>query len=379
MLNLDHNATSPLSLAALQAMQTVLVDMQDHAGNPSSPHLHGQRARAKLEQARQQILTAIGGAHGKLVLTSGATEANHLAWHGILAKLAQPRVLTTAVEHPSVRAQVARLRQAGAQIVDVPVDAQGRVNLQFFEEQLQQKPHLVSVMAVQNELGVIQPIAQMAALTHAVGALFHTDATQAPGRIPLNLAEMQVDLASFSAHKLGGPPGVGALWLRRGLTLEPLLVGHQEDGLRGGTENLPGIVGMGAAFAEIPQRLAQMQTIRAARDLLWQQLEDRAEIRRNGMVNRQEETGHVLHLAVQGMDGARLVRALDLEGIATSSGAACASGTQAPSHVLLACGQTPTEAREGLRLSLGAQSLAELPNFVPVFLRLLQRFQGLRA
>jgi cysteine desulfurase len=369
MIDLDANATTPLSQHARDAIAAAMADL---LGNPSSLHGRGQAARARVEQARKTVMTAVGGAAGKIVWTSGATEANALAWHGVLADKQQPRVVTSPVEHPSIRGQVARLRQQGVEVVDVPVDAQGRLDLAAYESALRQPTTLVSVMAVQNELGLVYPTQDLARMAHAAGALFHCDATQAPGRIPLDLQALDVDLASLSAHKAGGPSGVGALWLKRGQRLQGLIPGHQEDGLRGGTENVLGIVGMAAAFGDLPERLAQMPRLRMLRDRLWQGVQAIADVRRNGAVEADQETGHVLNVGWPNVDGARLVRALDLEGVCAASGAACASGTQEPSHVLLACGQTSSQAREGLRLSLGphntdadiAALLALLPRLV---------------
>ena len=374
MIDLDANATTPLSQVARDAM---LAAMASPMGNPSSLHGRGQAARARVEQARKTVMAAVGGASGKIVWTSGATEANALAWHGVLAGQVQPRVVTTAVEHPSIRGQVARLRQQGVAVVDVGVDAQGRLDLAAFAAALQQPTTLVSVMAVQNELGIIYPIEQLTQMAHAAGALFHCDATQAPGRIALDLQALDVDLASLSAHKAGGPSGVGALWLKRGQRLQGLIPGHQEDGLRGGTENVLGIIGMAAAFGALAERLGEMPRLRRLRDQLWQGLEALEGVRRNGAALANEETGHVLNVAWQRVDGARLVRALDLEGVCAASGAACASGTQEPSHVLLACGQTPGQAREGLRLSLGPQNTdADITALLALLPRLVARVRA---
>lgn len=374
MIDLDANATTPLSDAAREAMTAAMAQL---LGNPSSTHARGQVTRARVEQARNAVMAAVGGVGGKLIFTSGATEANALAWHGVTAGRSQIRVVTSAVEHPSIRALALQLRQRGADVVDVPVDAQGRLDVAMYREALAQPTTLVSLMAVQNELGIIYPIAELARIAHQAGALFHCDATQAAGRIALDLNALEVDFASLSAHKAGGPSGVGALWLRRGQRLAPLIYGHQEDGLRGGTENWLGILGMAAAFGTLEQRLAEMPRLRALRDRLWRALQANGGVRRNGDVDPLQETGHVLNLAWSGVDGARLVRALDLEGVCASSGAACASGTQEPSHVLLACGQTPGAARSGLRLSLGPHNTdAEMEAVIALLPKLVVRVRA---
>ncbi len=358
MIYLDANATTPLSQEAGNAMSAA---MAQFLANPSSLHGRGQAARAALEGARRVVLTAVGGTGGKIVFTSGATEANALAWHGVLAARREKhliRVVTSTVEHPSIGVQVKALRESGVEVVEVPVDRHGQLDLAAFAHALQQPTTLVSVMAVQNELGLVYPTAELAAMAHVAGAVFHCDATQAPGRIPLDLNALGVDVASLSAHKVGGPTGVGALWLRRGQGLQPLIAGHQEDGLRGGTENILGILGMAAAFSTLPTRLAHMPVLRGLRDALWAGIQSIGPVQRNGDVPPDLETGHVLNVTWPNVDGARLVRALDLEDVCVSAGAACASGTQEPSHVLLACGQTPREARSGSRFSLPHEATA---------------------
>ncbi len=376
MIYLDANATTPLCPEAAAAMTAAIAQF---LANPSSLHARGQAARARLEQARNAVRDAVGGGSGKIVWTSGATEANALAWHGILSpRLRQGpvRVVTTAVEHPSIVALATAWQQAGADVVTLPVDSAGRLDLHAAAAALQQPTTLVSVMAVQNELGVVYPLAELAPLAHAAGALLHCDATQAPGRIPLKLEPLGVDLASLSAHKAGGPTGIGALWLRRGVVVAPLVAGHQEDGLRGGTENVLGAMGMAAAFATLPTRLATMPRLRQLRDALWLGVQALGPVARNGAVAAHEETGHVLNVAWPGIDGARLVRALDLDGVCVSSGAACASGTQEPSHVLVACGQTPAQARAGVRFSLGPETTAaDIDTVLALLARLLPRLR----
>ncbi len=352
MIYLDANATTPLSQHVKEAMTAAMAQV---FANPSSLHAPGQMARAHLEQARARVLNAVGGAGGKIVFTSGATEANALAWHGVITERRVKhavRVVTSAVEHPSIGELVKKLRVGGVEVVVVPVDRQGRLNLTAYAEALREPTTLVSILAVQNELGGHYPIGELARMAHAAGAVFHCDATQAPGRIAVDLNAWDVDLASLSAHKVGGPPGIGALWLRRGQQIQPLVAGHQEDGLRGGTENLLGAIGMAAAFDELAERLAAMPRLRALRDRLWQGMQATEPLGRHGDVLAEEETGHVLNVAWSGIDGARVVRALDLENICVSAGAACASGTHEPSHVLVACGQSVAQARAGVRFSL---------------------------
>ena len=383
MIDLDANATSALSSAARTAMLELTELLALGGGNPSSLHAPGQRVRAHIERARTQVSTALGGTRGKVVFTSGATEANAHVWHGLLDPLlaaGQPvRVVTTPVEHPSIRALTRAFAARGATIVELPVLPDGRLDPASWPEIFAQPVTLTSVMAVQNELGLHYPVPTLASWTHKAGGRLHTDATQAPGRVPVDLAVWDVDFASVSAHKVGGLAGTGAVWIRRGVGLGTWLAGHQEDGLRGGTENALGIVAMGAAFAEVPERLAAGVQLRALRDQLWRDLADIPGVRRHAHVDASEETGHVLSLAFDGVDGARLVRALDLEGISASSGAACASGTAEPSHVLQALGLSPAEARQGLRLSLGpALTAAALAPVAPLLRSVVARIRALR-
>lgn len=357
--DLDANATSPLDGRARQAMiDAIAAD----AGNPSSVHGRGQAGRLIVEQARHRLAAAIGAAANEVVFTSGATEANTLAWRGVLhaalAKGVRPVVLTTAVEHPSIAAIAKQMTQLGAEIRWLPVDGCGRWRLDQAEALIAGGPlHLVSAIWVNNETGVIHPISQLANLARNFGATVHCDATQAPGRIAVDVGALGVDLVSLSGHKFGAPKGVGALWVRAGVALQAVQPGHQEHGLRAGTENVIGLAGLGGAALTIAERLAQMPAVRQRRDRLLRQLLAIAGAERHAAVEATEETGHVINIGFAGCDAAQLVMALDLDGVLASAGSACASGTLEPSHVQLAMhghdAAGRAKAARAVRLSLG--------------------------
>jgi cysteine desulfurase len=362
VIYLDHNASAPCSDAARAAVTDLLADGW---ANPSSIHLRGQRARAVIENARERVAEAIGAEPGEIVFCSGATEANNLAWQGAWRAWAQAAAnngsaqqqgiaLTTAVEHPSV---LAAAKACGWRTDVVGVDAHGTLLEDALQQALQAEPAFASIMAVNNETGVVFPVAEIAEKARIHGTIVHCDATQAMGRLPVDVGALGVDLLSLSGHKIGALPGVGALFVRRGTALRAVIGGHQEDGLRGGTENIVGIASLGAAAATQINRIADQPRQRALRDDLWARLQTNvAGVTRHGAARGDRETGNVLNFAVRGIAGAQLVMALDVDGVAVSSGAACASGTLEPSHVLAA--MPGADAKGGVRVSLGCETTA---------------------
>lgn len=349
---LDHNATTPPLPAVVAEMLDVL---QRVWANPSSTHAAGQAARGVLADARLRVARFLGCQPAEVVFTSGATEANHMAVQGALA--ARPerrRLLLSAVEHPGLLALARRLQDEGAaEVALIPVDRNGRLDLHAARALMGLDVALVSVMGANNETGVLQPIAEVAALARACDAWMHVDATQLAGKAPLNFADSGVQMMSVSAHKLGGPKGVGALLLRKGLALPPLLSGRQERQRRGGTENLPGIVGFAAACDQAGRTLAQQIVV------LWS-LRDRLE---RGLLQALPQV-HVYGAGAERLANTSCLRfgelpaeqvldRLERAGVLASSGAACSAGGTQPSHVLLAMGESPQRARMGVRLSLG--------------------------
>jgi cysteine desulfurase len=352
----DHNATTPLDPEVADAM---LAAGLETFGNPSSVHHFGQRAKTAIDEARSAVAALVGGEPSEVVFTSGGTESDNLAIRGgaMAAAAAGRRHLVTAgIEHEAVLNTVTALGKHGWTTTVLGVAASGILPPDRLREALTPETAMVSVMHANNEVGTIQPIAELAALARAAGALFHTDAVQSAGKIPIDVRGLGVDLASFSAHKLYGPKGVGALWIRRGVRLLPVLSGgRQERNRRPGTENVPGIVGFGVAARLAAQRLDDMGARLAA-------LRDRLEAGVLALVPRTAVNGagprvpNTTNISVAGVEAESLLIALDLEGIAVSTGSACSSGTLEPSHVLKAMGLSNDRSQSSIRFSLGAGS-----------------------
>ncbi|WJW76256.1 cysteine desulfurase family protein [Thiohalobacter sp. IOR34] len=365
---LDYNATTPLDEGVLEAM---LPYLREQFGNPSSVHATGRLARAAIDRARQQVAELVGVAPGQVIFTSGGTEANNLAlWARCAAAKAPGRLAVSAIEHPSVLAPAEAWAARGWQLDRLPVDADGRLQMAALERSLASGTELVSVMLANNETGVLQDIPAIAGRVRAAGAVLHTDAVQAAGKLPLDFAASGAGLMSLSAHKIYGPKGVGALIVDRALELVPLLVGGgQERGLRAGTENLAGIVGFGAAAELARQRLRQdAERLRALRERLEEQLAALPGV--SLFARAAPRLPNTLQLALDGIDGEALLLQLDREGLAVSSGSACSSGSTEPSHVLTAMGVEAQRARGAIRISLGRHSSeADIDRLVGVLRR----------
>ncbi|MBI2383250.1 MAG: cysteine desulfurase [Gammaproteobacteria bacterium] len=367
---LDHNATTRADARVVEAM---LPFLSGPYANPSSQHRYGRAARDAVETARAQVAALAGADPGQAIFTSGGTEANNLAVKGIAARHPRERLLYSAVEHPCVLEPMKALAAHGHAVEAVAVDGQGRVDLAAFEAQLARgRVALVSCMIANNETGVIQDLARIAALAHAAGAVVHADAVQAAGKIPLSFPESGAQLMSLSSHKIYGPKGVGALVADRALDLEPLLHGGgQERGLRGGTENVAGIVGFGAA-AELARLELEARTAHVLR--LRERLE--AALRRIPGIRvfgaGAPRLPNTVQFAVPPVHSATLLGLLDKKGYAVSSGSACASGTDEPSHVLLAMGVAEDIALCAIRVSLGKDNTeAEADGFAGCLRELL--------
>jgi len=362
-IDFDHNATTRLAPEVRAAMLPCLDELY---GNPSSPHAPGRRAREAVEQARKAVAAWIGGSAFGVVFTSGGTEADWLAVAGAArARADRRRVIVSPLEHPAV------LSAAGAQgeVIRLGVDGEGRVDLGSLDEALAGGAALVSVALANHELGVIAPIAEIARRAHAAGAWVHTDAVQAAGKLAIAVDELGVDLLSLSAHKLGGPKGVGALWVREGIELALPTGGHQERGRRGGTENLAGIVGLGAAV-RLPR---DPERVRRLRDRLEAGLVA-AGARLHGAAA--PRVGNTTNAAFPGVPGELLAMALDLEGVSVATGAACTSGNVDVSPVLLALGMGEPRAREGVRFSLGEDNTDdEVERVLAILPRLVERIR----
>ena len=364
---LDHNASAPLRPEAARALADTAARV---FGNASSAHAFGAEARAALSRARKQVASLAGIAPDALVFTSGATESNNTVLRQVPSGAG---VVTSATEHPSVLEEVAPLRARGVRVTVLDVERDGRLDPRRFADALTPGTALASVQWANSETGVTQPIAALARAAAERGVAFHCDAAQALGKLPLELGALPVDYASLSAHKLGGPKGAGALYVRPGAALAPLLRGGaQERGRRAGTENVPAIAGFGAACDAARDELAKgAERLRALRDSLWRGIERAIpDVVRNG--SAEHVLPHVLDVSFAGASGEALVEALDLEGIAVSTGAACHSGSTEASPVLRAMGVSEELAASALRFSLGPGNdaaqiehvLARLPELV---------------
>jgi cysteine desulfurase len=350
---LDHAASTPLRAEVLAAMLPIL---QGDGGNPSSPHEPGRRARRTLDEAHERMAAAIGAEARAVVFTGGGTEAINLAIKGAAwaGKAAGHRILTTAVEHKAVLESCLLLEKYGFEVQRLPVDRYGQVDPDEVTTALTDRTILVSLQLANNEVGTIQPLAELIARVRAASpALVHVDAVQAAAHLPIDVGALGADLVSFAAHKVEGPKGVGALWIRRSVAILPQLHGgSQERYRRAGTENVAGVLGMAVAFElAAAERPVTVAAVRERRDRL-----------RAGVLALEgiELTGHAidrlansLSLIVRGIPGDDLVMALDLAGLACATGSACTTGSNEPSHVLAAMGYPAAEARCALRLSLG--------------------------
>jgi cysteine desulfurase len=346
---LDHNATTPIRSRVADAMSLVL---REEFGNPSSVYAEGAAARARVETARSQVATLLGTEPNAIRFTGGATEANNTLLFGLLEP--GDHVVTSAVEHPSISEPLALLEGRGVSVSRIPPDADGCVEAESIAAAITDRTKLVSVIWANNETGSIQPIEAIAAACRERGVLFHTDATQAVGKTAIDLSVVPADFLSSSAHKLGGPKGVGALVARdNGMLPAFLHGGGQERGLRGGTENVAGIVGYGVACElAIAERADREESCGKLRDRLWAGIQSCVEdVHWNGAPG--SVLTNTLNVEFVGVAGEVLVQALDLEGVAVSAGAACHSGSIEPSKVLTAMGRTPEQARGSLRLSVG--------------------------
>jgi cysteine desulfurase len=352
----DHNATTPVAAEVLRDLTATLVEV---SGNASSIHHFGQAAKQRLESARREVATRIGCDAREIVFTSGGTESDNLAIFGIVRRTiigsagrAKKHVITSTIEHPAVLNACTQLEREGAEVTWLPVGPDGIVLMSELKRALRKSTVLITIMHANNETGTLQPVREIAALAHASGAVFHSDGVQVAGRIPVNVREIGIDLYSVSGHKFGAPKGIGALYVRKGIPLEPISFGgHHERDRRAGTENVPGASALGRAAA-----LATDWTGTAVlRDRLERGILERvpgASV--NGSVeNRLPNTTNI---CFDGIEGEAIVIALDLRGYAVSSGSACSSGAVEPSHVLLAMGLTPEDARSSVRFSLGPEN-----------------------
>ncbi len=371
----DNNATTPLHDSVVEEMLPFLTEK---FGNPSSTHAFGREARRATDRARERVADFIGAQPSEVVFTSGGTESINHAIKVVVESHPKPtHLITDTVEHPAVFESCRDMETRGASVTYIPVDGFGSVSPGSVAAAITEKTALISIMLANNDVGTIQPLEEIARLAREHGALSHTDAVQAPAKIPVHVAELAVDLLSISAHKFNGPKGIGALYVRDGTNLGPMLLGgSQERKRRAGTENVAGIVGLGKACEIAANSSAANQRIRSLRDRLEQSV--------LGQIDGTKVNGHpkqrlpnTSNISFQGVSADSLLINLDLEGVAVSAGSACASGAVEPSHVLLAMGLSREEAQSSLRFSLGqGNTVAEVDHAIEVLIGLVARMRS---
>ncbi len=375
MIYLDHNATSPLRPGVSALLRERF--SSDQPTNPSSVHGSGREARRRLEDARAKVARLLGAEPKEVLFVSSGSEADALALKGAFrarADKSRRRVVTSAIEHPALLAAAAELEKEGAEVVRMAPSPDGRIPLASIEAALSVPAALCSLMWANNETGVLQPVEQVARLCRQRGVLFHTDAVQAAGRLPVTLQACDADLLSLSGHKVGAPPGIAVLVVRRGVNVLPLVAGHQEGGRRGGTPSVAFAEAFALAFEQAQEEAREGDVeLARRRDRLEAELTSRlAFVQVNGA--GAERLSNTSNLHFPGADGEALLIALDLQGVQVSTGAACASGSLSPSHVLTAMGLTSAQAHGSLRLSLGRQTTdAEIDRVVALLVEHVPR------
>jgi cysteine desulfurase len=362
---LDHSATTPVDPEVAALMMTYYTEKY---GNPSSVHSFGREAKQALEEARRQVAELIGADPSEITFTSGGTEADNLAILGIAEALRQKgkHIITSAVEHHAVLETCEYLEKNGFDLTIIPVDEEGVVSLEAIEKAIRPDTILITMMHANNEVGAIQPVAEIGKLAKAHGITFHVDAVQSLGKIPINVKEMNIDLLTVSSHKIYGPKGVGALYIRKGVRIVPIVHGGgQEKKRRSGTENTPGIIGFGKACELAGQRMAEdAQKQRKLREKLMNGILQKIDyVKINGPQGEKRLPNNV-NVSIQFVEGESLLLSLDMLGIAASSGSACTSGSLDPSHVLLAMGLVHEIAHGSLRFTLGRQNTEEDIDYV---------------
>lgn len=362
---LDHSATTPVDKQVAELMLTYFTEFY---GNPSSVHYFGRQVRKALDNAREQAAALIGASPKEITFTSGGTEADNLAIQGAVRAKAKKgnHLITSAIEHHAVLDTLKYLRNNGFELTILPVDGEGLVSIEDVKNAIRPETILISIMHANNEVGSIQPVEEIGRIAREKGILFHVDAVQSLGKLPIDVNKMNVDLMTISSHKIHGPKGVGALYIRHGVRISPLVFGgSQERKIRSGTENAPGIIGFGKACELAGQRMEEEnKTLVRLRDKLLDGILNSIDhVKVNGPLGDKRLSNNV-NVSVNFVEGESLLLSLDMIGIAASSGSACTSGSLDPSHVLLAMGLSHEVAHGSLRLSLGRQNTDEEIDYV---------------
>jgi cysteine desulfurase len=376
---LDHNATTPVDP---EVADRVAQAMREVWGNASSVHHFGQQAKSALDDARGSVATLIGADASEIIFTAGGTESDNIAIRGAAEALeptGRKHLITTAIEHEAVLQTMKALAKRGWRVTTLPVDATGIVSPDRLREAITDDTALVSVMHANNEIGTIQPVAEMAAIAHERGAIVHTDAVQTAGKVPIDVRALGVDLLSIAGHKFYGPKGTGALWIRRGVRLlPPMTGGKQERNRRAGTENVPALVGFGVAATVALRKLAaESPRLAALRDRLEAGVLARVPgAGRNGAAS--PRVPNTSNISIERIESESVLIGLDLAGIAVSSGSACSSGTLEPSHVLKAMGLPHIRTLGSIRFSLGASNTeADIDHVIDVLPPLVEKLRSL--
>lgn len=361
---LDHNATTPLRPEVLQAM---LPYFSEKFGNASSIYGSGQEAKVALEEAREKVAEILGASPSEIFFTSGGTESDNLALKGTAFgnRKKGKHIIISRIEHPAVLESCKFLEKEGFEVTYLPVDSQGFVHPEDLRKTIRENTTLVSIMHANNEVGTIQPIEELSKVTEEKGAYFHTDAVQTVGKIPMNLQRLNVDMLSLSGHKIYGPKGVGALYIRKGVRITPWAHGgHHERSRRAGTENVPAIVGFSKALELLNEkREKHNQHLRNLTETFYGKLvESIPDVILHGDLNRRIPS--TLSLSFKGVEGESVILSLDMKGVAVSTGSACSSGTLEPSHVLSAMGVAPEIAQGAIRFSFGKDNSMEDVEYV---------------
>lgn len=380
---LDNNATTPLHPEVKQ----VLVEAMEMFGNPSSLHSYGRQARKYVEEARASVASFIGAQHDEIIFVGSGSEANNT----VLSIFAcpsgkctfhsdtKPEIITTAIEHPCVMETSKCLIDRGLNVKYLGVDKYGKIDLDELKKSINSKTGLVSVMMANNEIGTIQDIKEIAKIAHDKGVLVHTDAVQAVGKLPVDVRELDVDFLTMSAHKIYGPKGIGALYVKGKIPFCPLIRGgHQERGRRAGTENTLGIIGLGKAVQMRSEEMeAEEKRFLKLKDVLKKGIEEKIpDIHFNG--HPLDSLPNTLNVSFDGAEGEAILLYLDLEGIAISTGSACASGSLDPSHVLLAAGTPVEQAHGSVRISMGRETnIADIEYFLDVLPSVINKIRGI--
>ena len=364
---MDHAATTPVDQ---EVVNTMIPYFTKHYGNPSSLHFFGENAQESMQHARDKVAHLLHAQHDEIIFTAGGTESDNIAIKGVAyryknkRKTKGPHIITSTIEHPAVLQTCKHLEEQGFNVLYLPVDKHGLINPKDVDQAITKDTFLISIMYANNEIGTIQPIREIGAIAHKHDVYFHTDAVQAVGKNPINVTEDHIDLLSLSAHKMNGPKGIGALYIRNGVKLTPFIHGGgHEKGLRSSTENIPGIVGLGKASELSAQRMTQdMKHMKKLRDLLINEVLFIQESYLNGDPTKRLVNN--AHFRFTAIEGESLLLSLDEKGIAASTGSACSSQTLQASHVLLAIGLNPADAHGSLRLSLGRTNTEEEIRYV---------------